>query len=131
MSCMEVRSYSYFWQSGYFRGPCVSFVTTDEISRRVTKIYLKDWCLINSQPTFLFLTLFVTQYIIVISSKGCKPENFEPYISLKLSFANIRGLHSNFVECESCLESNSLDILALCGTNLYDCGNFSVSGIFL
>ena len=37
---------------------------------------------------------------------------------LKLSFTNIQGLRSNFVDCESFLESNSLDILALCETNL-------------
>ena len=50
---------------------------------------------------------------------------------LKLSFMNIRGLHSNFVDCESFLESNSPDILALCETNLddsIDSGNFSVRG---
>ena len=37
----------------------------------------------------------------------------------------------NFVECESFLESNSPDILALCKTNLddsIDSGNFSVKG---
>ena len=37
----------------------------------------------------------------------------------------------NFVECESFLESNSPDILALCETNLddsIDSGNFSVKG---
>ena len=37
----------------------------------------------------------------------------------------------NFVECESFLESNSPDILALCETNLDDSinsGNFSVTG---
>ena len=37
----------------------------------------------------------------------------------------------NFVDCESFLESNSPDILALCETNLddlIDCGNFSESG---
>ena len=42
---------------------------------------------------------------------------------------NIRGLCSNFVDCESFLESNSPDILALCETNLddsVDSGNFSV-----
>ena len=33
--------------------------------------------------------------------------------SLKLSFTNIRGLRSNFVDCESFLESNSPDILAV------------------
>ena len=51
--------------------------------------------------------------------------------SLKLSFTNIRGLRSNFVDCESFLESNSPDILALCETNLddsIDSGNFSVRG---
>ena len=44
---------------------------------------------------------------------------------------NIRGLCSNFVDCESFLESNSPDILALCETNLddsIDSGNFSVRG---
>ena len=37
----------------------------------------------------------------------------------------------NFVDCESFLESNSPDILALCETNLddsIDSGNFSVRG---
>ena len=46
-----------------------------------------------------------------------------------LSFTNILGLHSNFVDCKSFLESNSPDILALCETNLddsIDSGNFSV-----
>ena len=64
-------------------------------------------------------------------SKACKPDNFESHNSLKLSFTNIRGLRSNFVDCESFLESNSPDILALCETNLHgsiDFGNFFVSG---
>ena len=64
-------------------------------------------------------------------SKACKPDNFESHNSLKLSFTNIRGLCSNFVDCESFLESNSPDILALCETNLddsIDSGNFSVRG---
>ena len=68
---------------------------------------------------------------MVILSKGCKPDNFEPHNSLKLSFTNIRGLRSNFVECESFLESNSPDILALCETNLddsIDSVKFSVTG---
>ena len=55
-----------------------------------------------------------------ISSKTCKPDNFESHNSLKLSLTNIRGLRSNFVDCESFLESNSPDILALCKTNLDD-----------
>ena len=41
---------------------------------------------------------------------------------------NIQGLHSNFVECESFLESNSPVILALCKTNSIDCDNFSERG---
>ena len=44
-------------------------------------------------------------------SKACKPDNFESHNSLKLSFTNIRGFCSNFVDCESFLESNSPDIL--------------------
>ena len=68
---------------------------------------------------------------MTVLSKACKPENFESYNSLKLSFMNIRGLHSNFVHCEYLLELNSPDILALCETNLddaIDSGNFSVRG---
>ena len=66
---------------------------------------------------------------MAILSKGCKPDNFEPHNSLKFGFTNIRGLRSNFVECESLLESNSPDSLTLCETNLddsVDSGNFSV-----
>ena len=66
---------------------------------------------------------------MTILSKACKPDNFESHNSLKLSFTNIRGLHSNFVDCESFLESNFPDILALCETNLDDSinsGNFSL-----
>ena len=66
-----------------------------------------------------------------ILSIACKPDNFESHDSLKLSFMNIRGLRSNIVDCESFLESNSPDILALCETNLddsTDSGNFSVRG---
>ena len=68
---------------------------------------------------------------MAILSKACKPDNFESHNSLKLSFTNIRGLRSNFVYCEAFLESNSPDILALCGTNLddsIDSGNFSARG---
>ena len=68
---------------------------------------------------------------MVILSKACKPDNFESHNSLKLSFTNIQGLRLNFVDCESFLESNSLDILALCEINLddsIDSGNFSVRG---
>ena len=68
---------------------------------------------------------------MAILSKGSKPDNFERHSSLKLSFTNIRGLHSNFAERESFLESNSPDVLTLCQTNLddsIDSSNFSVRG---
>ena len=68
---------------------------------------------------------------MTILSKACKPDNSELHNSLKLIFMNIRGLRSNFVDCESFFESNSPDILALCETNLDDSmnfGNFSVRG---
>ena len=68
---------------------------------------------------------------MAILSKACKPDNFESHNSLKLSFTNIRGLRLNFVDCESFLESNSPDILALFERNLddsIDSGNFSVRG---
>ena len=66
---------------------------------------------------------------MTILSKACKPDNFELHNSLKLSFTNIWGLGSNFVDCKSFLESNSPEILALCETDLddsIDSGNFSV-----
>ena len=61
-------------------------------------------------------------------SKTCESYNF-----LKLSFTNIWGLHLNFADCESFLESNSPDILPLWETNLddsIDSANFSVRGYF-
>ena len=64
-----------------------------------------------------------------ILSKACKPDNFESPNSLKHGFTNIRDLCLNFIDCESFLESNSHDILALCETNLndsIDSGNFFV-----
>ena len=68
---------------------------------------------------------------MAILSKGCKPDNSEPHNYLKLSFTNIQGLCSDYLECESSLESNSPDILALCERNLddsIDSGNFSLRG---
>ena len=84
--------------------------------------------------TFLSVSdLFLTQLIMAILSKGCKPYNCESHNFLKLNFTNIRGLRSNFVQCQSLLISNSPDILALCETNIddsTDCGNFSVTDYF-
>ena len=71
---------------------------------------------------------------MAILSKECEPDIFEPHNSLKLNFTNIRGLRSNFVKCESFLESNSPNILPLFKTNLDDSigsSNFSGEVIFL
>ena len=71
---------------------------------------------------------------MAILSKGCKLDRFESYNSLKLSFANIQGLLSNFVDCESFFESHSPGILALYEKNLddsIDTGNISVRLIIL
>ena len=68
---------------------------------------------------------------MAILSKACKPDNFESHNSLKLSLTNIRRLCSTFVDCESFLESDSPEILALCEINLddsIDSGSFSVRG---
>ena len=71
---------------------------------------------------------------MAILLKGCKPDNLESHNSQKLRFTNIQGLGSNFVKCESFLESNSSVILALCETNLddsIDSGNFFMRGYLL
>ena len=57
---------------------------------------------------------------MAILSKPCKSDNFELQNSLKLSFIDIPDLYLNFLDCESFLESNSPDVLALCETNLND-----------
>ena len=53
---------------------------------------------LHSLPFYFYPIL--TQWITIILSKECKPDNFESHNSLKLSFTNIWGLHSNFVDCE-------------------------------
>ena len=71
---------------------------------------------------------------MAILSKGRKSDNFESQKYLKRSFNNIRSFRSNEVGYESFLESNSHDILALCGASLdgsIDPGNFSVGRTFL
>ena len=72
--------------------------------------YFKDWCLLNSAHLSVF-NLCLTQSIKAILSKACKPDNFEPHNSLKLSFTNIWGRPSNFVQCESSLNQTLLTFL--------------------
>ena len=105
---MEVCPYSYFWWGGYYQRSWVSFVTTDEFSVRVTKLLQR---LVSHELTAYLhvFNLFLAEWIMTMLWKGSKPHNFEPQNSLKLWI---------FVECESFLESDSPDILALCETNL-------------
>ena len=45
---------------------------------------------------------------MAILSKAFKPDNFESHNSL--SFTNIRGLRSHFVDCESFLDSGNFSV---------------------
>ena len=64
---------------------------------------------------------------MALLSQVRKPDHFESHNSLKPSFTDIWALHSNFDGCESIVEANSPDILALYETNLDEkiySGNF-------
>ena len=76
----------------------MSFFTTDEFSLRVTKITSRSHELRD------YLSIFNLFKLMAILSKACKPDYFESHNSLKLSFMNIRGLCSNFLDCKSFLE---------------------------
>ena len=93
--------------------PAGVIVTTE----RVTKNYFNNWCLLNPWPTFLYLTYFWLNELVILS-KACKPDNFESHNFSKLGFSNIEGLCLNFVECEFFLESNSPEILLICEKKL-------------
>ena len=107
---MQVHPYSYFQWCGYFWGPWVSFVMTDEFSVRVTKNTSRigvSWT--HSLAFYLFPNLNL--WIMAILSKASKPDNFEPHNSLNLSFTNIWGLCSNFVDCNISLNQTLLTFL--------------------
>ena len=80
---MKVCSYRYFRCCGYFRGPWVSIVTTDYFSVKVTRINSRTG--VSWTHRLSLFDLFLTQWIMAILSKGCKPDNFELHNSLKLS----------------------------------------------
>ena len=82
----------------------------------------------NSQPTFLFLNLFKPKDIWPYYQKHANQIILNRKNSLKLNFRNNPGLPSNFIDCESFLESNCPHIFALCETNLDDSDMFSVRG---
>ena len=95
------------------------------------KNYFKEWISHESEPTFLFLcNLFKLSELWPYYQKHVN-QIILNHITLKLSFTNIWGFYSNFVDCKTFLELNCSDILALCETNLddsIDSGNFSVRG---
>ena len=98
-----------------------SFVMTYEFSLRITKITSNV-----GEPCSYQLPFFISSFF---DSKIYKADNFISHKSLKFSFTNTQGLHLKFTGCESLLESNFLDILVLCETNLddwIDSTNFSL-----
>ena len=58
-SRMEVRPYSYLRWCGYFRGPWVSFIMTDEFSMKVTNCRF----FLNIVP--IFFNLYVLPFLVI------------------------------------------------------------------
>ena len=81
--CIKVCLRRYFWCCGYTWGSCVLYVTTDEFWERVAKYYFKDSCLISSEPTFLILCHFLTQYKAILKNTK-NPDKFESQTFLRL-----------------------------------------------
>ena len=80
---------------------------------------------------YIYIYIYIISTLYAILPKACEPDKFELHNSLKLSFTNIQGLRSNFLDWKSFLESNSSEIFALCETNMddsIDSGNFSHRG---
>ena len=100
---IKVFPLRYFWWCGYSRRLWVSFVITGEFLVRVTEIISRIGVSWTHSLQLRFLPFF--------DSKVCKSDNFQSDSSVKLSFTSIRGVHSNFVRCESFLESNFLEFL--------------------
>ena len=99
----------YFQRCGYFWG----VIWYDRwVLSEGHKNHFKDWHLMNSQPTFLFLTYL--NLIMVILSKGCKPDNFELHNSLELSFKNIQAFVRILLIANLSLNQTLLTFL-LCG----------------
>ena len=127
----KINTYSYFFQIAQKN----NFIQTKKFAMKIAQLKISFWYLLMkwgskkllqgfvSHKLTAYLSvfnLFLTQCIMAILSKA---DNLEPQNSLKLSLTNIWGFCTNFVECESFLESNFPDILALCETNLDDSTN--------
>ena len=105
MSHMRVCPDSF---GGYLRGSWVS----DKFSMRATRITSK---------IFELAAYFSDLYLYCDLMKWSHYQKYvKPHKSVKLSFTNIGGLRSNFVGCESFLESNPPDILALYESKVED-----------
>ena len=103
-------------------------IRSSNIKRNYGRKLLMDWCYMNSQPTFQFLTNFSLNEWWPSYQKDVNQITLN-HNSLKLSFTYIC---LNFIECESYLESSSPGILEsylessspgildLCETNLDD-----------
>ena len=97
---------------GHFRGPCVSFVTTDGFSLRIPEITSRIGISWTSNFDLFFNSMKWPYY-----------QKYVNQINLNhttLSFTNIWCLRLNFVWCESFLKSYFPKIVALCETNLDD-----------
>ena len=85
----------------------------NKLPKKVRKLFQGLCSKLTAQVSAL--ELFLTHQMTILSI-GCKPNNFKSPKSLKLSFTNIQGLHSNFAE----YESFPLTFLLLCETILDD-----------
>ena len=74
--------------------PCHAWkcVPPDEFSVTITKISSRIGVSWTHSLLFCFWPI-LTQWIMAILSKGCKPDNFESHKSLILSFTNVRSLY--------------------------------------
>ena len=118
--CPSAISGGYFWGLWYHLWRQMS---SQWRSQKVTSRIGVSWT--HSLPLCFYL--FLTQWIMAILSKRCKPDTLESLLS------NIQRLRSIFVECESVFESSSFNILALSETNLdnsIDSENVFCEGLF-
>ena len=113
---------------GYMWGPRVSFVMTRVlIEGHQIRIRAPVRVTLARILPLWFMPHFWLNRMVLLSVH--EADNFESHNSLKLNFTNVRGFRSNYIGCESFLESNSLDILALGKANLEESIDFSNSSV--
>ena len=126
---MEVRSYSYFRCYGYFQVSACHLL--QQMSSQWGSQKLLQGLVSHKLTTYLSISnLFEFSELWPYYQKHVNQIMLN-HATLKLSFTNIWGLHSNFVNYKYFLELNPPDILAVCETNLdnsTDSGSFSVRG---